>query len=332
MINLAQFSAIFWLASICAGLADVSQSADYKAVHQAEVTAGQQLSGSPDYQVLAVIGGSSALGGSGNYTAVAGISSGLFNVNGLAIGTDPTQLPEGGTATVFGLASYDDNTSAAIPGSELATTFSGGAQGVTLSPNGTVTAPPVYQNMNVTLLGSYAGLTASSILNVLDVEKDNWGALAGDGFPDDWQNRMGVTSALTKTGDNDADGRSNALEYVLNTNPTLRNTEEISQMGQVASGGWNYLTVTVRRNKAVSSSASYVGKESFDLTRWLRHTDAPSVTSLDAETELVKVTSVYPIGYLDKGFLAMDITIPESFVPAPSGLAPTGISLANTTP
>lgn len=56
------------------------------------------------------------------------------------------------------------------------------------------------------------------------------------------------------------------------------------------------------------------------------------MTSLDAETELVKVTSVYPIGYLDKGFLAMDITIPQSFVPAPSSLAPTGISLANTAP
>jgi len=331
-VNLAPTSAAIFLSICCTAWSDISASADYRTIHQADVTAGQQVSGSVDYQVLAVVGGSAALGGSGNYTAVAGISSGLFNVNGLAIGTDPTQLPEGGTATVFGMASYDDNTSAAVPGAELATTFSGGAGGLTLSPEGTVTAPPVYQNMNVTLLGSYAGLTASSILSVLDMEKDNWGALAGDGFPDDWQNRMGVTSALTKTGDNDADGRSNALEYVLNTNPTIRNTEEISQMGQVASGGWNYLTVTVRRNKAVSSSASYVGKESFDLTRWLRHTDAPSVTSLDAETELVKVTSVYPIGYLDKGFLAMDITIPESFVPAPTSLAPTGISLANTAP
>jgi hypothetical protein len=322
---------VSWIGCLQA-LADVSESVDYKAVHQAEVTAGQQLSGSPDYRVLAVLGGSSALGGSGNYTAVAGISCGMFNVNDLTIRTDPTQLPEGGTATVFGLASYDDNTSALVPGSELATTFSGGAQGVTLSPQGTITAPPVYQNMNVTLLGSYAGLTASSILSVLDIEKDNWGALAGDGFPDDWQNRMGVTSTLTKTGDNDADGRSNALEYVLNTNPIIPNSEPISQMGQVASDGWNYLTITVRRNKAVSPSASYVGKESFDLTRWLRHTDAPSVTSLDAETELVRVTSVYPIGYLDKGFLAMDITIPESFVPASPSLTPTGISLANTAP
>jgi hypothetical protein len=332
LIKVAQLSAILLMAGIRATLADVSESVDYKAVHQAEVTAGQQLSGSPDYRVLAVLGGSSALGGSGNYTAVAGISCGMFNVNDLTIRTDPTQLPEGGTATVFGLASYDDNTSALVPGSELATTFSGGAQGVTLSPQGTITAPPVYQNMNVTLLGSYAGLTASSILSVLDIEKDNWGALAGDGFPDDWQNRMGVTSTLTKTGDNDADGRSNALEYVLNTNPIIPNSEPISQMGQVASDGWNYLTITVRRNKAVSPSASYVGKESFDLTRWLRHTDAPSVTSLDAETELVRVTSVYPIGYLDKGFLAMDITIPESFVPASPSLTPTGISLANTAP
>jgi len=331
-MNLAPTSVAFFLSICCTTWCDISSSADYRAVHQADVTAGQQISGSADYQVLAVVGGSAALGGSGNYTAVAGISSGLFNVNGLTIGTDPTQLPEGGTANVFGLASYDDNTSAGVPGAELATSFSGGAQGVTLSPNGIITAPPVYQNMNVTLQGTYAGLTASSVLNVLDVDKDNWGALAGDGFPDDWQNRMGVTSALTKTGDNDADGRSNALEYVLNTNPTVRDTGEISQMGQVATGGWNYLTVTVRRNKAVSSSASYVGKESFDLTRWLRHTDAPSVTSLDAETELVKVTSVYPIGYLDKGFLAMDITIPESFVPAPSSPAPTGISLANTAP
>ena len=331
MIKAAQLSAILCTAGIWAGHADVSHSVDYKVVHQAEVTAGQQLSGSTDYQVLAVVGGSAALGTSPQCTAVAGISSGLFNVNGLSIGTDPTQLPEGGTASVFGLASYDDNTSAAIPGAELATSFSGGGSGLILSPEGVVTAPPVYQNMNVTLTGTYAGLSASSILNVLDVEKDNWGALAGDGFPDDWESRMGVTGALARTGDNDGDGRSNALEYVLNSNPTVRNSEAFSQMGQAAQGGWNYLTVSVRRNKAVSSTASYVGKESFDLTRWLRHTDAPAITSLDAETELVTVTSVYPIGYLDKGFLAMDITIPESFVPAPP-LAPMGISLANRAP
>jgi hypothetical protein len=319
------------LSACLKGWSDASASTDYQAVHQVEVTAGQQLSGSTDYQVLAVVGGSAALGTSPQYTAVAGISSGLFNVNGLSIGTDPTQLPEGGTATVFGLASYDDNTSAAVPGAELATSFSGGDSGLTLSPEGIVTAPPVYQNMNVTLTGTYAGLSASTILNVLDVQKDNWGALAGDGFPDDWQNRMGVTSALSKMGDNDGDGRSNALEYVLNSNPTVQNGEAFSQMGQTAQGGWNYLTVSVRRNKAVSSSASYVGKESFDLTRWLRHTDAPAIISLDAETELVTVTSVYPIGYLDKGFLAMDITIPESFVPAPP-LAPAGISLATSAP
>lgn len=311
--------------------ADVSTSFDYKAVHQVDVTAGQQLSGSTDYQVLAVVGGSAALGGSSDYKTVAGISSGLFNINGLTIGTDPSQLPEGGTAMVSGLASYDDNTSAAVPGAELATSFGGGGSGLTLSPEGVVTAPPVYQNMNVTLTGTYAGLSASTILNVLDVQKDNWGALAGDGFPDDWQNRMGVTSALTKMGDNDGDGRSNALEYVLNSNPTVRNSESFSQMGQAAQGGWSYLTVSVRRNKAVSSTASYVGKESFDLTRWLRHTDVPAITSLDAETELVTVTSVYPIGYLDKGFLAMDITIPENFVPVPP-LAPAGISLANSAP
>lgn len=78
--------------------------------------------------------------------------------------------------------------------------------------------------MNVTLIGSYAGLSASSILNVLDVSKDNWGALAGDGFPDDWENRMGVTSPLSRAGDNDGDGRNNALEYVLNSNPIAANT------------------------------------------------------------------------------------------------------------
>jgi hypothetical protein len=190
---------------------DVSTSNDYQAVHQLDVTAGQQVSGSSDYQVLAVVGGSAALGRSDYYTAVAGISSGLFNVNGLTIGTDPTQLSEGGTATVYGLASFDDNTFASVPGPELATSFIGGAGGVTLSPQGTITAPPVYQNMNVTLIGSYAGLSATSILNVLDIDKDNWGALAGDGFPDDWENRMGVTSPLSNAGDNDGDGRDRAV-------------------------------------------------------------------------------------------------------------------------
>lgn len=114
--------------------ADVSTSNDYQAVHQLDVTAGQQVSGSSDYQVLAVVGGSAALGRSDYYTAVAGISSGLFNVNGLTIGTDPTQLPEGGTATVYGLASFDDNTFASVPGPELATSFIGGAGGSLFHP------------------------------------------------------------------------------------------------------------------------------------------------------------------------------------------------------
>lgn len=322
------------LIGIAAGIlqADVSTSLDYKAVHQAEVTAGQQLSGSNDYQVLAVVGGSAALGGSSDYKTVAGISSGLFNVNGLTIGTDPTQLPEGGTATVYGLASFDDNTFASVPGPELATNFIGGAGGVTLSPQGTVTAPPVYQNMNVTLIGSYAGLSATSILNVLDIDKDNWGALAGDGFPDDWENRMGVTSPLSNAGDNDGDGRNNALEYVLNSNPIAANAGGYSVMGQISQGGWNYLTVTVPRNKAVSSTAVYQGRESFDLTRWVRHTDSPAITSsADPYTELVTVTAVFPIGYTQKGFLAMEITIPDNLMPTPA-LSSLGISVADRTP
>lgn len=311
---------------------DVSTSNDYQAVHQLDVTAGQQVSGSSDYQVLAVVGGSAALGRSDYYTAVAGISSGLFNVNGLTIGTDPTQLPEGSTATVSGLATYDDSTFALVLGSELATNFEGGAQGVILSSEGIVTAPPVNKDMNVTLIGSYAGLSASSILNVLDVYKDNWGALAGDGFPDDWESRMGVTSALSKAGDNDGDGRNNALEYVLNSNPIVVNSGGYSVIGQVSQGGWNYLTVSVARNKAVSSTAVYQGRESFDLTRWVRHTDSPAITSsADPYTELVTVTAVFPIGYTQKGFLAMEITIPDNLMPTPA-LSSLGISVADRTP
>ena len=87
--------------------------------------------------------------------------------------------------------------------------------------DGIATARPAHTDTAATAAASYAGLTTSATIGVMDADQDNFGNYAGDGINDIWQTQYFGTGNPAAAGDEDPDGDgfTNLFEYTAGLIP-----------------------------------------------------------------------------------------------------------------
>lgn len=119
-------------------------------------------------------------------TAKSGYIGQLYEVTALQLAASPLTINETGTRQLSASQLLDDATTISVAGSSVTwSVLSGHVTGINSS--GLATAGSVYQDTAASVQGSFAGLTGSLNLTVLDSIADNFGTYAGDGIGDDWQ-------------------------------------------------------------------------------------------------------------------------------------------------
>lgn len=159
-------------------------------------------------------------------TAKHGYLGQLTEVTALQLAATPATVNETATRQLSGTQLLDDLTTNAVPAAAISWSVQSGPL-TGIDSSGLATAATVYQNTAATAQGSYAGLTGTLGLTVLDTIPDNFGAYAADGVGDDWQFQyFGLNNPLAApTQDPDGDGQINIFEFtagLIPTNPLSR--------------------------------------------------------------------------------------------------------------
>ncbi len=148
-----------------------------------------------------------------------GYAGQLYDLTGLSVTANPTNVPEGGTRQLAAGAGYDDGTAGPIDGTPSWSVVAGPLSGV--NGSGLATAGAVHRDTSATARATMGVLTGCVALLVLNVNPDNYGLYAADGVPDDWQvdwfgeeNPNGLAGA-----DPDDDTVPNGGEYAGDTSP-----------------------------------------------------------------------------------------------------------------
>ncbi len=150
----------------------------------------------------------------------AGYIGQLFDLAGLSVTANPTNVAEQATRQLAAAARYDDDTVGPLDGAVQWSVAWGPLTGV--SGSGLATAGAVYQDTGAGARATCDGLVGTVALLVQDVNPDNYGLYAADGVPDAWQvSRFGVDNPNGVAGaDPDNDTVPNSGEYAGDTNPS----------------------------------------------------------------------------------------------------------------
>jgi hypothetical protein len=154
-------------------------------------------------------------------TAKHGYLGQLSEVTALQLTASPTTVNETSTCQLSGVELFDDLTTISVPATNISWSVVSGPL-TDINSSGLVTAGTVYQSTTATALGSYAGVTATLALTVLDSIPDNFGSYAADGVADDWQIQyFGQNNPLAAPSlDPDGDGQDNLFEFTAGLVPT----------------------------------------------------------------------------------------------------------------
>jgi hypothetical protein len=236
-------------------------------------------------------------------TAKAGYLGQLSEVTALQLAATPTTVNEAATRQLSAAQLLDDLTTNAVPAASITWSVASGPL-TGINTTGLATAATVYQNTAATAQGSYAGITGTLGITVLDSIPDNFGSYASDGLADDWQNQyFGLNNPLASpTQDPDGDGQNNRFEFtagLVPTNPLSRFLVTIApvpgQPGQKQVifepllAGRSY-TVKVSPDLSAASWTTLTGSTSSDIGSQRTVTD----TSATVDRKFYKVEIVKP--------------------------------------
>lgn len=154
-------------------------------------------------------------------TVKAGYIGQLTEVTALQLAATPTTVNETATRQLSASQLLDDLTTSVVPADSITWSVQSGPL-TGISAVGLATAATVYQNTAATAQGSYAGLTGTLGLTVLDSIPDNFGTYAADGLDDDWQfEHFGLDNPnAAPLLDPDGDGQNNSFEFIAGLVPT----------------------------------------------------------------------------------------------------------------
>lgn len=236
-------------------------------------------------------------------TAKQGYLGQLYEVTAVQLAAGAASLNELSTLPLSATPWLDDLTTFTLSAPEVAWSVGSGAL-TGVDANGLATAAAVYQNSAAVVAGSYAGITGTLNLTVLDSIADNFGSYAGDRLADAWQvQHFGLNHPQGgPNGNPDGDGYSNLLEFAFGTDPfsysagslahaagliTLRGQPTVSV--QNIPNSVDFRAVFLRRKDYLSSGLRYRVQFSGDLITWQTSSTTPSWLAADADMDVVSV-------------------------------------------
>ncbi len=130
-------------------------------------------------------------------------------------------MPEESTSThLAGLIVYDDNTLGVIGGESITWLPMPSEYPLQpISPSGVVKASAVYQDTVAQYAGSYAGLSATNDLLVVNTLNDNYRGWAGDTFNDAWEISQSIPGAVDPNAISGVSGLRYWQLYAMGVNP-----------------------------------------------------------------------------------------------------------------
>lgn len=149
----------------------------------------------------------------------------LADVTGFSVQPETNAVDEGGSQTLGGVATLDDDTALRVDGSEVSWEASAFPL-VAISASGLATTTNVYEDTLASVSGQYIGMSGTGGFLVRDVDGDNFDTYAGDGLPDSWQvGHFGVGNPdAGPTNNVDDDPFDNRNEWIADTIPTDSNS------------------------------------------------------------------------------------------------------------
>lgn len=214
---------VILLSSLAAAAAHAGPrtSADYSITTDTTDAGGAQTA-SASYINNSSTGGVTGLSTAASPAAMAkhGYIGQLYEITALQITASPLTINEGITRQLSASQILDDDSLLNLAAGTVAWSIqSGPLSGV--NANGLATAGVVAQDTAATVQGTFAGLSGSLNLTVLDTIPDNFGTYAGDTLPDDWQVQyFGVDNPLAAPhADPTGGGQDNLFKYIAGLDP-----------------------------------------------------------------------------------------------------------------
>lgn len=258
-------------------------------------------------------------------TAKQGYLGQLYEVTTLQLAAGAASLNELSTLQISAAPVLDDLTTFTLTAPEVAWSVQSGAL-TGVDANGLATAAAVYQNSTAVAAGSYAGITSTLNLTVIDSIADNFGSYAGDRLADAWQvQHFGLNNPQGgPNGNPDGDGSTNLLEFAFGTDPfsssagtlahaagliTLRGQPTVSV--QNIPNSVDFRAVFLRRKDYLSAGLRYRVQFSGDLTTWATSSATPTLLASDAELDAVSV----PYPFFVNGKKARFFRVSVDFLP-----------------
>ncbi len=264
-------------------------------------------------QQVGFLGNPGVMATTNQVVARQGANSLVFYPVALALSADQPTLNEAGSdppsssrTQLRASVQYDDLTSGLIPPEAIQWTPLPEEYPLeSISSGGSAVASVVFEDTEAEYAGSYAGLTATNFLTILNVLPDNYRQWAGDSFDDAWQIDEGIPGALDPEDENA--GIPYWQLYAMGLNPTLPLSAPL--VAAVRQG--NFLGLTYTRNP-FATNYGFILQESGNLRAGFSNVVAPvSATNQATPTSTTITTRGHvPLNTTNRQFLRLQIIRP----------------------
>ena len=158
--------------------------------------------------------------GTGTHSVKHGFAGQLYDLVAIEASANPTSIVENATRQLDVTGVFDDDTRGELESNPAWLVLSGPL--ASIDGSGRATADTVYEDTAAEAGATFAGLTGTVALLIVNTNPDDFGTYAGDGVHDDWQ--VGFFGVGDPDGgpdrDPDIDRRDNRYEWITGTDPT----------------------------------------------------------------------------------------------------------------
>jgi hypothetical protein len=266
-----------------------------------------------DVQINGFVGEPGTVAAGGDVVVRQGGNSMIYYAAGFSVQSVAATINESGTSDadstrtpLRGRVVYDDATFGEVDGALVMWRAPSPESALaSISAEGIAQAATVYEDSVASFAGSYAGLSASNNLTVLNLLPDNYREWAGDTFDDAWEIAQGMTRGVDPNATNN--GVLNWQLYAMGFNPEKPAPASLSI--PVMSDG--YLAVAYTRNP-FAIGYLFAPQEAANLSDGFSNMIAPvSVTnSLPDGNQQIITRGSQPMSSVRRQFLRIRITPP----------------------
>jgi hypothetical protein len=195
-------------------------SAHYSLTAETQNLAGERVTSS-SYRMDVTAGDPGVTSSSAADTLQGGFAGQLTEFASLVLGADRDSVAETAVRQLSAMFTLDDGTLTILPAGKLNWAVQNGP-GAGVSSDGLFLAGTVFADATATVRASHGGVEGMFDITVINVTQDDFGAYAGDGLDDDWQQQhFGADNpSAGPDQDPDNDGLTNLFEFAARLDPT----------------------------------------------------------------------------------------------------------------